>query len=106
MTSPDPAARRAENGTRRSNRRSLWPPLLIAAFAAIAFAASTYAVVRTNLSTTAAELAATAALLTFAVMIYGLLGTILALVESATERRRQAREATERRHGDRAAKPD
>jgi hypothetical protein len=106
MTSPGPAARRAESGTRRSKRRPVWPPLLIAAFAAIAFAASTYAVVRANLSTTAAELAAAAALLTFGVLIYALLGTILALVESATERRRQAREATERRHGSRAQKPD
>jgi hypothetical protein len=65
-----------------------------------------YAVIRTELSTTAAELAAGAALLAFGVMVYGLLRTILTLVESASERRRQDREATERRHGDRVRKPD
>jgi hypothetical protein len=65
-----------------------------------------YAVIRTELSSTVVELAATAALLSFGVMIYGLLRTILILIESASERRRQAREATERRHGDRVRKPD
>jgi hypothetical protein len=74
--------------------------------AAIAFTASTYAAVKSELSTSAAELAAVAALLTFGVMIYGLLRTLLALVETASERRREAREATERRHGERDEKPD
>ena len=58
-----------------------------------------YAVMRTELSTVATELAAVAALLSFGVMIYGLLRTILTLVESASERRHQTRDATERRHG-------
>ena len=103
MTQPtqDPA----ESGTRRSNRRPLRSSLLITLFSAIAFAASLYAVVRTQLSTTEAELAALAALATFGLMVYGLLQTLLTLVESASERRQRAREATERRHGDRAQKP-
>jgi hypothetical protein len=40
----------------------------------------------------------------FGVAIYGLLRMVLALVESAGERRRQAREATERRKEARATK--
>jgi drug/metabolite transporter (DMT)-like permease len=106
MTHPDGAGNQAQGGTRRRTRRPLRPVFLITLFSAIAFAALMYAVIRTELSTTAAELAAAAALLTFGVMIYGLLRTILVLIESATERRRQAREATERRHGDRAREPD
>ena len=106
MTIPDPATSRKHEGARRANRRPVRPPLIIALLSAIAFAASTYAVVRSDLSTGEAELAAVAALLAFGVMIYGLLGTVLALVESASERRRLTREATERRHGERAEKPD
>ena len=45
------------------------------------------------------------ALAAFVVMVYGLLRMVLALVESAGERRRQEREVTERREGERARKP-
>ena len=106
MTNPDPASGRAYVGTRRAKHRPVYPPLILAVMAAIAFAASTYAVVRGDLSTTVAELAAVTALLTFGVMIYGLLRTVLTLVESASERRQRAREATERRHGDRVRERD
>jgi hypothetical protein len=41
----------------------------------------------------------------FVVMVYGLLRMVLALVESAGERRRQEREVTGRREGERARKP-
>lgn len=106
MTNPESAPSRADRGTKRANRRPVRPPLIITLLAAIAFAASTYTVLRGDLSTGEAELAAVSALLTFGLMIYGLLRTILALVESASERRREAREATERRHGERVGKPD
>lgn len=91
-----------DGGTRRSPVRPLRPALLISFFSGVAFAASMYAVLRTELSTGAAELAAAAALLSFGVLVYGLLRTVLTLVEGATERRKQARDATERRHGDRS----
>jgi hypothetical protein len=74
--------------------------------AVIVFAGSTFALLREDLSTTSAELAAVVALVAFGVTVYGLLRTLLVLIESAGERRRQAREATERRHGSRAQKPD
>jgi len=53
-----------------------------------------------------AELAAVVALGAFGVTVYGLLRTLLTMIESAGERRRQEREATERRHGDRVKKAD
>ena len=105
MTGPE-NQRRHPSGTRRAPGRSLRSALIVTVVAAIAFAASTYAVVKIELSTSEAELAAVAALFTFGVLVYGLLRTLLALVESASERRRQARETTERRHGERVEKPD
>jgi hypothetical protein len=64
---------------------------------AIIFAVATWETVRGNLSPTMAEVAAAVALLTFGLLIYGLLQMILSLIESAGERRRQQRETTERR---------
>jgi len=63
------------------------------------------ALLRGQLSTTLAEVIAGLALAAFVVMVYGLLRMVLALVESAGERRRQEREVTERREGERARKP-
>ena len=105
MTAPE-NQRHQSGGTRRAPGRNLRSALIITVAAAVAFAASTYAVVKSDLSTSAAELAAVTALLTFGVMIYGLLKTLLALVESASERRREARAATERRHGERTGRPE
>jgi len=56
---------------------------------------------RGNLGTTTAEISAAVALAAFGFLIYALLQLILATIESAGERRRQAREATERRHRER-----
>ena len=72
---------------------------------AIVFGVATWELVKGDLSTLWAELAAAIALVAFGVGIYGLLRMILAFIETASERRRQAREVTERRHGDRARKP-
>ena len=72
---------------------------------AIVFGVATWKLVKGDLSTLWAELSAGIALVAFGVGIYGLLRMILAFIETASERRRQAREVTERRHGDRARKP-
>jgi hypothetical protein len=45
------------------------------------------------------------ALIAFGVAAYGLIQAVLALVDSAGDRRRQERAVTERRKGDRARKP-
>jgi uncharacterized protein (DUF2062 family) len=72
---------------------------------AIVFGVATWELIKGDLSTLWAELAAAIALVAFGVGIYGLLRMILAFIETASERRRQAREVTERRKGDRARKP-
>jgi hypothetical protein len=48
---------------------------------------------------------AAAALAAFGLAAYGLLQTVLAIVDSAGERRRQERTVSERRKGDRARQP-
>ena len=104
MTDPTP---RPENATVTlpSLRRGLKATVWFTVFSAIALAAATIALLREDLPTLAAELTATVALIAFGVMVYGILRIILAMVESAGERRRQARAVSERRKGARARKP-
>jgi uncharacterized membrane protein len=66
---------------------------------------STYAVVKGTLSSGMTRLLAVVSLLSLVAMAYGLIELALAVVATTTERRRKAREITERRHGDRARKP-
>jgi hypothetical protein len=82
------------------------PALLITLASGVVLAAAIVELQRGELSTTFAELAAIVALLAFGASVYGLLRTILVVIESAGERRRQAREVTERRHGDRTQESD
>lgn len=78
--------------------------VVITIVATVIFGVAMYELIRGDLSTVRAELAAAVALVAFGVAIYGLLRMVLALVESAGERRRQAREATERRKGARVTR--
>jgi hypothetical protein len=77
------------------------PALLITLASAVVLAAAIVELRRSELSTTLAEVAAVVALAAFGATAYGVLRTILVLIESAGERRRQAREVTERRRSDR-----
>ena len=79
--------------------------LTIAVVAGIIATASTMVVIRNSFSTTVEALLAAVALLAFGVTAYGLIQAVLALVDSAGERRLRDREVSERRHGDRARKP-
>ena len=78
---------------------------VVTVVSAIVFGVATWELVKGDLSTIWAELSAAIALIAFGVGIYGLLRMILAFIETATERRRQAREVSERRKGGRARKP-
>jgi uncharacterized membrane protein len=66
---------------------------------------STYAVVKGTLSSGMTRLLAVVSLLSLVATAYGLIELALAVVATTTERRRKAREITERRQGDRARKP-
>ena len=72
---------------------------------AILVAGATYEVVRGTLSSGMTRLLAVIALLSLVAMFYGLVELALAVIATTAERRRQAREITERRKGDRARKP-
>ena len=104
MTDPTPSQERAPVST-PSLRSGLRGTVIFTVLSVVALAAATMALLRGELPTLAAELSAAVALLAFGAMVYGILRIILAMVESAGERRRQAREVSERRKGDRARKP-
>ena len=63
---------------------------------------ATVALVRGDFSTLQAEALAVLVLVSFGFAVYGILRIVLALIETAGERRRKAREVTERRKRERA----
>jgi len=79
--------------------------LVIALIGAAIAIAATMAVLRNEYTTAIEALLAAVALGGFGVAAYGLIQAVLALVDTAGERRRQDREVTERRKGDRARQP-
>ena len=68
-------------------------------------AGSTVAVVKGTLSASMTRLLAVVALLSLVALVYGLIELSLAVIATTAERRRKAREVTERRKGDRARRP-
>jgi hypothetical protein len=78
---------------------------IITLVSAILVAGATYEVVRGTLSSGMTRLLAVVSLLSLVGMFYGLIELALAVIATTAERRRQAREVTERRHGARARKP-
>ena len=79
--------------------------LAIAGVGAAIAVASTIVVIRNSFTTSIEALVAAVALFAFGVTAYGLIQAVLALVDSAGERRMRDREVSERRQGDRARKP-
>lgn len=92
-------------GGPRKRGPSIQVALTIAVLGAVIAVASTIIVIRNNYSTGVEALLAAVSLFAFGVTAYGLIQAVLALVDSAGERRIRDREVTERRHGDRARKP-
>ena len=66
---------------------------------------STVEVVKGTLSASMTRLLAIVALLSLVALVYGLIELSLAVIATTAERRRKAREVTERRKGDRARRP-
>lgn len=79
--------------------------LTITLVSLVAVAWSTYAVVGQRLSTGMTRLLAVVSLIAFVAMVYGLIELALAVIATTSERRRKAREVSERRQGARARKP-
>jgi len=72
---------------------------------AIVVGASSYAVIAARLSAGMTRLFAVVTLVAAAALFYGLIELLLAVIATSSERRRKAREVTERRQGERARKP-
>jgi hypothetical protein len=72
---------------------------------AILVLASSYEVVKGTLSGSMTRVLAVVSLLSLVALVYGLIELTLAVIATTAERRRKAREVTERRKGDRARKP-
>lgn len=79
--------------------------LLIALIGAAAAIAATIAVLRNEYTVAIEALLAAVALAGFGFAAYGLMQAVLALIDTAGERRRQDREVSERRKGARARPP-
>jgi len=79
--------------------------MLIALAGATAAILATRAVLRNAYGVGVEALLAVVALIAFGVAAYGLIQAVLALIDTAGERRRQDREVTERRKGARARQP-
>lgn len=79
--------------------------LAIAVVGAVVAVGSTLVMMRNDFGASIETLLAAIALGAFGVTAYGLIQAVLALVDSAGERRLRDREVTERRQGDRARKP-
>lgn len=79
--------------------------LTIALVGAAASVASTIVMMQNDFAASIEALLAAVALGAFGLTAYGLIQAVLALVDTAGERRIRDREITERRQGDRARKP-
>ncbi|MEO8193113.1 MAG: hypothetical protein ABI681_04625 [Gemmatimonadales bacterium] len=79
--------------------------LIVAIVGGVIAAGATVLVLRNQYGTGMEALLAAAALAGFGMAAYGLMQAVLAIVDTAGERRRQEREVSERRKGERARRP-
>ena len=84
---------------------SIGKATVITVVSAILVLGSTYAVIRGTLSAGMTRVLAVLSLLSLVALVYGLIELLLAVIATTSERRRMAREVTERRQGDRARNP-
>ena len=77
----------------------------ISIVSAVVAAGSLYEVIKGTQSSAMTRLLAVLSLLAVVAMVYGLIELALAVIATTAERRRKARDVTERRTGDRARKP-
>jgi heme exporter protein D len=84
---------------------SIGKATVIAVISGIIVLGSTIAVIKGTLSAGLTRFLAVLALLSLVAFAYGLIELALAVIATTAERRRMAREITERRQGDRARRP-
>ncbi len=91
--------------TPRSRSMKLGAALVIGVVAAAIAIGTTIYLLRDDQSTGIEALLAAVALVAFGVAAYGMMQAVLAIIDTAGERRRHDREVTERRKGERARQP-
>ncbi len=106
MTEPAPVEQRARGKPRRPSGLGIGPALALTIVSIVVCVGATVAVFRGDYSTLVEEILAAAALISFGFAVYGILRMVLALIETASERRRKTREVTERRKAEREAPPE
>ena len=84
---------------------SIGKATVIAVISGMLVLGSTGAVIKGTLSAGVTRLLAVISLLSLVAFAYGLIELALAVIATTAERRRMAREVTERRQGDRARRP-
>jgi hypothetical protein len=84
---------------------SIGKAAVITVVSVILMMGSTIGVIKGTLSAGMTRILAVVSLLSLFALAYGLIELALAVIATTSERRRMAREVSERRHGDRARKP-
>ena len=84
---------------------SIGKATVIAVISGVIVLGSTIAVIKGTLSAGMTRFLAVLSLLSLVAFAYGLIELALAVIATTAERRRMAREVTERRQGDRARRP-
>jgi small-conductance mechanosensitive channel len=105
MTDPSTSAEKPLSIPAVDQGMSIPLAVTISIVAAIVVAVSSYAVIAARLSAGMTRVFAVVSLLALAALVYGLIELLLAIIATSAERRRKAREVTERRQGERARKP-
>lgn len=105
MTDPSTSAEQPATIPAVDEGMSIPLALTITIVSLIVVGASSYAVIAAGLSAAMTRVFAVASLLALAALVYGLIELLLAVIATSAERRRKAREVTERRQGERARKP-
>jgi hypothetical protein len=106
MTEPAPVEQRVRGKPRRPSGLGIGRALALTIVSVAVCIGTTVAVLRGEYSTLVEEILAAAALISFGFAVYGLLRMVFALIETAGERRRKAREVTERRKAEREQPPE
>lgn len=105
MTDPSPSTDQPLTIPAVDQGMSIRLAVTITIVSAIVVGASSYAVIAARLSAGMTRLFAVLSLVALAALVYGLIELLLAVIATSSERRRKAREITERRQGERARKP-
>ena len=106
MTEPAQAIPPVRGKPRRPSGLGIGPALALTIVSIVICVGATVALLRGDFSTLVDQVLSAAALISFGFAVYGMLRMVLALIETAGERRRQTRELSERRKAEREQPPE